>query len=58
METKPIRTPCDYRRILEQIESLMRTKRNTPEGDRLDLLVTLVEVWETKHHPLGLPDAV
>jgi HTH-type transcriptional regulator/antitoxin HigA len=36
----------------------MRAKRNTPEGDRLDVLVTLVEAWESKHFPLDLPDAV
>jgi HTH-type transcriptional regulator / antitoxin HigA len=36
----------------------MDAKRNTPEGDRLDPLVTLVEAWEAKHFPLGLPDAV
>jgi HTH-type transcriptional regulator / antitoxin HigA len=35
-----------------------RTKRNTAEGDRLDVLVTLVEAWERKHYPLDLPDPV
>jgi HTH-type transcriptional regulator / antitoxin HigA len=33
-------------------------KRNTAEGDRLDVLVTLVEAWERKHYPLDLPDQV
>ena len=33
-------------------------RRNTPEGDRLDVPVTLVEAWEAKHYPLDLPDAV
>jgi HTH-type transcriptional regulator/antitoxin HigA len=55
MEIEPIRTHRDYRRTLEEIEGLMHAKRNTPAGDRLDLLVTLVEVWETKRYPLGLP---
>ena len=32
----------------------MMAKRNTPEGDRLDILVTLVEAWEQKHYPLDL----
>jgi HTH-type transcriptional regulator/antitoxin HigA len=36
----------------------MNAKRNTPEGDRLDVLVTLVEAWEGKHYLLDLPDAV
>jgi HTH-type transcriptional regulator/antitoxin HigA len=36
----------------------MIAKRNTPEGDRLDVLVTLVEAWERKHYPMDLPDPV
>lgn len=36
----------------------MTTRRNTPEGDPLDALVTPVEAWESKHYPLDLPDAV
>src|SRR5580658_7616718 len=58
METAPIKTQRDYRRVLKEIERLMRAKRNTPEGDRLDVLVTLVEAWERKHYPLDLPDPV
>jgi HTH-type transcriptional regulator/antitoxin HigA len=58
MDIKPIKTHRDYRRILKEIEGLMKAKRNTPEGDRLDVLVTLVEAWEAKHYPLDLPDAV
>jgi HTH-type transcriptional regulator/antitoxin HigA len=58
MPIRPIKTRRDYRRTLEEIEGLMNAKRNTPEGDRLDVLVTLVEAWEAKHHPLDLPDAV
>jgi HTH-type transcriptional regulator/antitoxin HigA len=58
MGIEPIRTHRDHRRTLEEIEGLMRAKRNTPEGERLDLLVTLVEAWETKRYPFELPDAV
>jgi HTH-type transcriptional regulator/antitoxin HigA len=58
MEIAPIKTQRDYRRALREIEGVMRAKRNTPEGDRLDVLVTLVEAWESKHFPLDLPDAV
>ena len=36
----------------------MGARRNSPEGDRLDVLVTLVEAWERKHYPLDLPDPV
>jgi HTH-type transcriptional regulator/antitoxin HigA len=55
---KPIKTDRQYRRVLKEIEGLMAAKRNTPEGDRLDVLVTLVEAWEAKHYPLDLPDPV
>jgi HTH-type transcriptional regulator/antitoxin HigA len=58
MDISPIKTQRDYRRILKEVEGLMRAKRNTPEGDRLDVLVTLVEAWEAKHFPMDLPDAV
>ena len=36
----------------------MRAKRGTPQGDRLDVLVTLVEAWERQHYPLGFPDPI
>jgi len=42
----------------EGIESLMDAKRNSPEGDNLDVLVTLVEAYEARHFPLDLPDPV
>ncbi len=57
MKIRLIKTSRDYQRRLKEIESLMTAKRNTPEGDRLDVLVTLVEAWEAKHYPLDLPDA-
>jgi len=52
MDIAPIRTQSDHRRVLKEIEGLMAAKRNTPEGDRLDVLVTLVEAWERKRHRL------
>jgi HTH-type transcriptional regulator/antitoxin HigA len=58
MEIAPIRTNRDYRRALKDIEALMMAKRNTPEGDRLDVLVTLVEAWESRHFPIDLPDPI
>ena len=58
MDIAPIKTKRDYNRALKEIEGLMDAKRNTPQGDRLDVLVTLVEAWELKHFPLDLPDAV
>lgn len=58
MDIAPIKNRNDYRRTLKAIEGLMTAKRNTPEGDRLDVLVTLVEAWERKHYALDLPDPV
>jgi hypothetical protein len=52
MNIAQIKTKGDYRRVLEEIERLMTAKRNTREGDRLDVLVTLLEAWECKHYPL------
>jgi HTH-type transcriptional regulator/antitoxin HigA len=46
MDIAPIKSQRDYRRVLKEIEGLMSARRNTPQGDRLDVLVTLVEAWE------------
>src|SRR5207302_9749170 len=58
MDIKPIRTKADYRAALKQIDKLMLAERDTPEGERLDILVTLVEAYERKHFPMDLPDPV
>jgi len=58
MDIAPIKTQRDYRRALKRIENLMTAKRGTPEGDCLDVLVTLVEAWERQHYPLGFPDPI
>ena len=52
----PIKTRHDHRNALKEIEGLMTARRNTPEGDRLDVLVTLVEAWERQHYRFDLPD--
>jgi HTH-type transcriptional regulator / antitoxin HigA len=58
MDIKPIRTKKDYEAALKAVERLMGAKRGSPEGDRLDVLVTLVEAYEARHFPLDLPDPV
>jgi HTH-type transcriptional regulator/antitoxin HigA len=58
MEISPIKSARDYRRALKEIEGLMTAKRGTAQGDRLDVLVTLVEAWEARHYPVDLPDPV
>jgi len=58
MEIRPIKTKADYRAALKEIEALMTAERDTREGERLDVLVTLVEAYERKHYQLDLPDPV
>ena len=58
MEIKPIRTKADYRAALKEIETLMDAGAGTLEGERLDVLATLVEAYERKHFPMDLPDPV
>ena len=58
MEIRPVKTKSAYRAALKEIESLMKARANTPEGERLDILVTLVEAYERKHFPMDLPDPV
>lgn len=58
MNIKPIKTKVDYRAALKDVEALMGAKANTAEGERLDVLVTLIEAYERKHFPLELPDPV
>ncbi len=58
MEIRPVKTKSAYRAALKEIESLMKARANTPEGERLDILVTLVEAYERKHFPMDLPDPI
>ena len=58
MDIKPIRTEADYEAALEEIERLWGAAYGSPEGDKLDILVTLVEAYEEKHHPIPPPDPI
>jgi HTH-type transcriptional regulator/antitoxin HigA len=58
MDIKPIKTEADYAAALNKIDRLMDAKPDTPEGDRLDVLTTLVEAWEEKHHQIEDPDPI
>lgn len=60
MNIRPIRTAADYRRALRAVSALvdLDPRPNSPEGERLDVLATLVEAWERKHYPIEAPDAV
>ena len=60
MDIKPIKTEADYNVALKEIERLMEMDLapDTPEADRFEVLVTLVETYEAKHYPIGLPDPI
>lgn len=58
MNIKPIKTKADYSDAMRAIEGLMNAAMGTPEGDRLDILVTLVQAYEAKHFPMRSPDPV
>ena len=58
MEVKPIKTKRDYEATLKAIERLMGAKRDSPEGDRLDVLVTLVEAYVMEQRGLSVKDLV
>lgn len=60
MDIHPIHTEADYKATLKEISALIELDPDvgTPEGDRLDILATLVQAYETKHFPIGVPDPV
>lgn len=55
---RPVRTERDYEDALEEIGRLMTARPGTPEGDRLDVLSTLVEAYEAEHYPIEPPDPI
>lgn len=56
MDIKPIKTDADYRAALNEVESLMIAGPDTPEGEKLDVMITLIEAYEAKYFPMDLPD--
>ena len=58
MNVKPIRTERDHDRALRRVEELWGARHGSPEGDELDVLVTLIEGYEREHYPIDLPDPI
>jgi HTH-type transcriptional regulator / antitoxin HigA len=58
MNIKPIRTKADHRAALKEVERLWDANPGTPAGDRVDVLVTLIQAYEAKHFPIEAPDPV
>ncbi len=57
-ELKPIRSKADYKNALNELERLWGAKLGTPEGDRLDIIATLIDAYESEHYPMDPPDPV
>jgi HTH-type transcriptional regulator / antitoxin HigA len=58
MDVQSIRTEADYEAALAEIKRLFDAAPNTPQSDRLDVLTTLVEVYEMHHYPISEPDPI
>jgi len=58
MEIRPIKTEADYEAALAEIEELFEAEPGTPEGDRLEVLTTLVEAYEDAHYSIPSPDPI
>jgi HTH-type transcriptional regulator / antitoxin HigA len=58
MEIKPIRNNVDHERALREIQRLWGAKEGTAEGDKLDILATLVDAYEGEHFPIDPPDPI
>ena len=58
MNIKPIKTDVDHEEALREIERLWGAKVGTPEGDKLDILMTLVDAYEEKRWPIDKPTPI
>jgi HTH-type transcriptional regulator / antitoxin HigA len=58
MEIRPIKNEVDYQAALKEIEILFDAAPDTPEGDRLEVLTTLVEAYEERHYSIPAPDPI
>ena len=57
-EIRPIRTKADYRAALKEAERLWDARPGTRDGDIIDVLTTLIEDYEARHHPVPAPDPI
>ena len=58
MDIRPIRTDADYRFALEEAERLWAAEPGTPDGDRVEVLATLIEAYEARQYPILAPDPI
>jgi HTH-type transcriptional regulator/antitoxin HigA len=58
MDIRPIKNEADYEAALEEIERLLDADPNTPEGNKLEILMVLVEAYEDEHYSIPLPNPI
>ena len=57
-ELKPISTEADYKKALAEVERLWGARSGTAKGERLNMLATLIDAYETRHYPMDPPDPI
>jgi HTH-type transcriptional regulator/antitoxin HigA len=58
MQIRPIRTEADHDRAVTRISEIIGARTDTPEGEELDVLATLVDAYESRNHPVDAPDPI
>jgi HTH-type transcriptional regulator / antitoxin HigA len=58
IDVKPIRSSADHRAAMAEVKRLWGAKNGTPNGDRLDVLATLIDAYEAQHEPIDHPDPI
>jgi HTH-type transcriptional regulator / antitoxin HigA len=58
IDVKPIRSAADHRAAIAEVKRLWGSKNGTPNGDRLDVLATLIDAYEAQHEPIDRPDPI
>jgi HTH-type transcriptional regulator/antitoxin HigA len=58
IDVKPIRSAADHRAAMAEVKRLWGSKNGTPNGDRLDVLATLIDAYEAQHEPIDQPDPI
>jgi len=58
MNIHPIKTKADYEAALTEVELLFNAKPNTPKGEHLDILITLIQAYEENHYLIAAPDPI
>jgi HTH-type transcriptional regulator/antitoxin HigA len=58
MQIRPIKTKADHRAVLKEIERLFDAKPGTSAGDRLEILIALVDHYESRHEPIEPPHPI